>query len=66
MEKQNMKTLWKQGGSSNAPASPPATAKKGKRRGGGGKCQKSPLKANFTQQKEKHFKSYKAEKTPKW
>lgn len=36
MEKQNMKTLWKQGGSSNAPASPPATAKKGKRRGGGG------------------------------
>lgn len=35
-------------------------------KGGGVKCQKSPLKANFTQQKEKHFKSYKAEKTPKW
>lgn len=59
-----MKTLWKQGGSSNAPASPPATAKKGQKRGE--KCQKSPLEANFTKQKEKHFKSCKAENAPKW
>lgn len=62
VEKQNMKSLWKEEGSSNTPASPPATAKKGKR---GGKCQKCPLKASFTKQKEKHFKACKTEKDPK-
>lgn len=56
MEKQNMKTLWKQGGSSNAPASPPATAKKGKRRGGGGgEMSKIPLKSKFHPTEGKAF-----------
>lgn len=33
VEKQNMKSLWKEGGSSNTPASPPATAIKGQKKG---------------------------------
>lgn len=47
-----MKTLWKQGGSSNAPASPPATAKKGEKGGG---MSKIPLKSKFHQTEGKVF-----------
>lgn len=52
VEKQNMKSLWKEGGSSNTPASPPATAKKGKRRG---KMSKMPLKSKLHQTEGKAF-----------
>lgn len=52
VEKQNKKTLWKKGGSSNAPASPSPTAKKGKRGRG---MTKIPSESNFHQTEGKAF-----------